>query len=197
MTHSRTWFDLVSTRYPCLNDVWTTHLVPFIVCSNEEMNRKRFLIYFTLHRIFVRRRAALLPTNSIWRTSRTWYIQPGIIVHRSLFVNWRTMEGRHFHICFLLENALHCCSLILIEHQYRRDPTFSRTLHDNLQQLTLWESDGEIWRHYHDGYQEEHAEEGFEIELPQEELSSFCPHLQRCLLMHAVRHRVRTLRHVE
>jgi hypothetical protein len=52
---------------------------------------------------------------------------------------------------------------------------------------------GEIWR------EDERLDIDvfMENELPQDVLSSLCTHVRHCMLMHAVRHRVHTLPHVE
>jgi hypothetical protein len=181
------------TARPRLNDVWTNQLISFLLPNDNEMNKKRFIVRFELNHVFP---DSLSPSDHrrISKISRPSYLQPGVILCRDIFTDSRAVCVRQFYICFTLQNASICCQMGLNIRDYKDDcQKIWRSLYNTGRggHTTLDEDNGQIW-YYH-----EYEHHVFEAELPQEELSAFCTHHQRCLLMHAVRHKVRTLRHVE
>jgi hypothetical protein len=184
--------QLLYTAYPHLVDVWTTHLVPFIVCSKDEMDRKKLIVWFALDRaIQFSHDHRLVPSQLVTCAQQsTWYIHRHVIAWSSNFglTNTNTNSQTIYHLC---PNGSNCCSIQLIVRD-RPDTgrTISRwiypgesirfTLHDN----------GQIWRHCANYYDISI----YNVEAPAYEHMGLCFHLKHCLLMHAVRTKSHTLR---
>jgi len=188
--------DLICQTFPHLQDVWKHHLKPFILPSKEEMDRRRFIVQFALHRIFERRRTRRLrASHDAWKTTHTWYIQPGVIFCSARWFNSRQVPSSSFTIYSMLGNGSMCCQTLSVVSDDRDTRMISRFVYTygNVNGFTLL-GDGEIHHQHND---DDGVPWIFQNEVPRDVLNRFCPHIRYYLLMHAIRHSVRTLRHVE
>jgi len=138
--------DLICQTFPHLQDVWKHHLKPFILPSKEEMDRRRFIVQFALHRIFERRRTRRLrASHDAWKTTHTWYIQPGVIFCSARWFNSRQVPSSSFTIYSMLGNGSMCCQTLSVVSDDRDNRMISRFVYayGNVNGFTL-RGDGEI-----------------------------------------------------
>jgi hypothetical protein len=181
--------ELICQTFPHLRDVWIHHLEPFILPSKEEMDRRCFIVQLTLKLKLIRGWNHL----SKWRckTTQTWYIQPGVIFCSSLWCPG-AFSFRLFETYFMRDNSLICCSMEFPVRHVADNARTSRRIDTYRGVRFTLRDNGEIWRDDYDN-----RVEVIKNELPQDVLSSLCTHVRHCMLMHAVRHHVHTLPHVE
>jgi hypothetical protein len=176
---SRSGFDYLCTHYPSLNDVWASHLIPYIVLSKSEVESKRFLVACTLYIIY-RRARIWLPSNPIWTACRPWYIQPDVLIwnprvfgieHVSQSVVW------HINRETYSVNMSICCCMQL---------TSSGRAYKTRDVLPCADSDLVYWTLYNDGVV--YYADNRQLATGEPQLSEFCPHVHHHMVMHAIRH---------
>jgi hypothetical protein len=192
--------DLIYQTFPHLRDVWVNHLEPFILPSKEEMDKRWFVVQFALHRIFERSANNPIRASHInWHSTRTWYIQPGVIGCSSqwnIVIYPNNVLHMSFQTYFMRDKGLkNCCSMEFPVRHIEDSARTSRLIDTRYGVRFVLRDNGQIW--YYDYDQHVGTEVFIGSELPLDVLSPLCPHVQYCMLMHAVRHRVHTLRHVE
>jgi hypothetical protein len=177
--------ELICQTFPHLRDVWVNHLEPFILPSKEEMDRRRFIVQFTIKLIgsWIPHSWTVSPRDPWWKTTHTSYVQPGVILCSSEGALWLYYIPDNFCCCYVEVTERDVADIgrtprrVLI----RRGVRF--VLDDDNPDILCYDYDDHV--------------EVINNELPQDMLSSLCPHVRYSLLMHAIRHQARVLRHVE
>jgi hypothetical protein len=162
--------------YPGLNDVWTNHLVPFLLPSKEQIKWNNVLVQFVLRYIYV-----YLPSHPRYTPIHVWYVQPSMICLKGR----RNIGSKCFTVYHVNKNVSCCCRMVVRHDRlgtrdiYTRRDDFWSTLFD----------DGQIWWTDLD----DDDPRVFMKEVPSEYLHGLCPHIWHHLLMHAIRHKVHTV----
>jgi hypothetical protein len=194
MTHSRSasGFSYLCSTSPGLNEVWISHLVPLILHSKVEMQRKKCLVMFTLDHSF-QYVGKYKPSDLIWHVPcRAWYVQPDVLFWSPSASDLRINLGNKVVVSHVSNNSI-CCRMRL---QYdRHDHMITRDLFacSDLVHLAVW-NNGKMWL---TDYRDPHLP-GFHellLQIDRGQILGACAHSQHQLVMNAVRHKVHTLKH--
>jgi hypothetical protein len=176
-------FDLLCTHYSSLNDVWASHLSPLIVPSKDEMERKRFLVAFTLRAIY-NHTFVQVPSDSIWSTLRPRYIQPDVIMFDINEHELKIAQNETLNFIYHVHpNGLTCCRRMIkiLNYPDNRRIILGYIYGYSPRIVTCGVHNREMWRF--------DPNQGQWFELSKDDLVGLCPHIQHFLSMHLLTHR--------